>query len=41
MGLLNRIGYDWNLDMFFLRECTDNKPLAFTFIHLMNKFTFN
>lgn len=37
-GILKRIGKEWNFDIFFLKDCTKNKPLASVGSFCMQKY---
>ena len=38
VGLLKRIGKEWNFDIFFLKDCTQGKPLATTGSFCMQRY---
>jgi hypothetical protein len=38
VGILKRVGKEWNFDMFFLRDCTKNKPLFTIGSYCIQKF---
>lgn len=38
IGVLRQIGKNWNFDMFFLKECTDNRPLVTVGKYCVGKF---
>ena len=38
IGILKRVGKEWNFDMFFLKDCTKNRPLYTVGSFCMQKF---
>lgn len=41
VGILKRIGKEWNFNVFFLQECSQNKPLSALGCYCMQKFHFD
>ena len=41
VGILKRIGKEWNFDVFFLKDCSLNKPLAAIGCYCMQRFHFD
>ncbi|CAG9314499.1 unnamed protein product [Blepharisma stoltei] len=39
IGVLKQIGKNWNFDMFFVRECTQNQPLSTMGRYCIKKYT--
>ena len=38
VGILKRIGKEWNFDMFFLKDCTKNKALSIVGLYSIQKY---